>query len=123
MVGLLGLVMGDGDSCRLGDDFDRFGSRGHLRGEGLGLSDRHLQILDHVGGKPGKIEAERIEAGVDPAQDVFAEIRSEGLACGAAALVGRGDGHPGEDGPGLAVDVAADGAGVGLGAQQDGARE
>ena len=82
--------------------------------------------VDGSPGRPAQFGGERVqrvEAGIDPAQDVFAEIRSEDFPNDAAALVGRDDGHPREDGLGLIVDVTADGAGVGLGAQQDGAGE
>ena len=119
MVGLLGLVVGDGDPRRFRRDFNGLGGHGYLGGKGLGLSHQHLQALGHVGSEPGQLEAERVEPGIDPAQDVFADLRGEGLPGHAAALVSGGNGDAGENGPGLIVDVAANGAGVGLGGKQD----
>ena len=121
MVGLLGLVAGDDDPPCLRRDDDFFGGHDDLRGEGLGFSDQDLQILHHVGSEARQFEAKRVEARIDSAHDIFAEVRGEGLPDHAPALISGGDGDAGKDGPGLVVDVTPDGAGVGLGGEQNGA--
>ena len=116
------LSRGDDDPpCASAVDDDFFGGHDDLRGEGLGFSDQDLQILYHVGSEARQFEAKRVEARIDSAQDIFAEVRGEGLPDHAPALVSGRDGDAGKDGPGLIVDVTADGAGVGLGGEQNGA--
>ena len=74
MVGLLGLVAGDGDPPCLRRDDDLLGGHHDLRREGLGLSYEHLQILDYEGSEPGQLEAECVEAGIDSAQNILTDI-------------------------------------------------